>query len=79
MFDGVTVHCNAYAITVKLTCRLDNKCYHITNIYGPSNPSQKQGFTTWLMNFDTSSFDDWALWGVISTSSGTLKTKISQG
>lgn len=57
------MQCNSYAITIKLTCRLDNKCYHITNIYGPSNSSQKQGFITWLMNLDTSSFEDWALGG----------------
>jgi len=57
------VQCNSYAITIKLTCRLNNKCYHITNIYGPSNSSQKQGFITWLMNLDTSSFEDWALGG----------------
>jgi len=63
LFDGNIVQCNSYAITVKLTCRLDNKCFHISNIYGPSNAAQKQAFITWLMNLDTTSFDEWALGG----------------
>jgi exonuclease III len=36
-FNGSVIHSNSYAITVKLTCRLDNKHFHITNIYGPAN------------------------------------------
>ena len=45
---------------MKLLCRLDNKYIHITNVYGPSNPTQKLGFIT---NLDTSDFDEWALGG----------------
>jgi exonuclease III len=56
--DGVLVHANSYALTCKFTSKLDNKDFHITNIYGPSNHSQKQAFATWLMNFDTSEFED---------------------
>ena len=41
--------------------KLDNKSFHVTNIYGPSQSNQKQAFATWLMNFDTSEFDDWLL------------------
>lgn len=63
LFDGKVVQINSYAITVKLLCRLDNKCIHITNIYGPSNFSQKLAFITWLMNLDTAEYDNWALGG----------------
>lgn len=62
LFDGSVVQANSYAITVKLFCRLDNKSFHVTNIYGPSSP-QKMGFITWLMNLDTSDFEDWVLGG----------------
>jgi hypothetical protein len=58
LFDGVVVQCNSYAITIKLTCKLDNKGFHVTNIYGLSHSAQKQGFITWLMNLDSSDFDD---------------------
>ena len=50
-------------MTVKLLCKLDNKIIHLTNIYGPASSPQKMGFITWLMNFDTSDFDDWVLGG----------------
>jgi len=63
LFDGAITHVNSYAVTVNFTSRLNNKSFHVSNIYGPSNPSQKQGFVTWLMNFDTTEFDDWILGG----------------
>jgi exonuclease III len=63
LFDGSVVHCNSYAITIKLHCRQDNKTFHVTNVYGPSNPLQKLRFITWLMNLDTSDFVDWLLAG----------------
>ena len=63
IFDGSIVQMNSYAITVKLICRLDNKIFHVTNIYGPANPAQKLGFVNWLMNLDSFEFDDWALGG----------------
>ena len=63
LFDGSVVHINSYAITIKLLCKLDNKIIHVTNIYGPASSPQKMGFITWLMNFDTSDFDDWVLGG----------------
>lgn len=62
-FDGNLIHANSYAVTCKFTCKLDSKAFHVTNVYGPSNHSQKQAFATWLMNFDTSDFDDWILAG----------------
>ena len=39
LFDGSIVQANSYANTVKLLYRLDNKYIHITNVYGPSNPT----------------------------------------
>ena len=63
VFEGFVIQTNSYAITVKMRNKLDNKSFHITNIYGPSQSNQKQAFATWLMNFDTSEFDDWLLAG----------------
>jgi len=54
VFEGSVIQTNSYAITVKMRNKLDNKSFHITNIYGPSQSNQKQAFATWLMNFDTS-------------------------
>jgi hypothetical protein len=62
-FDGIVIQNNSYAITVKLTCRLSNNSFHVTNVYGPSRSSEKQGFITWLMNLDTSDYEDWLLGG----------------
>ena len=36
MFDGSVVHVNSYDITVKMFSRLDNKTFHVGNIYGSS-------------------------------------------
>jgi hypothetical protein len=63
LFDGTVVQANSYAITVKLFCRFDNTELFVTNIYGPASSPQKQGLTTWLMNLDTSDFEDWVLGG----------------
>ena len=59
VLDGTTIQSNAYAITVKFHNRLDNKDFHLTNIYGPS--AKKMAFVTWLINLDISNFDDWLL------------------
>ena len=63
IFEGALVQSNSYALTVKLSCRIDNTSFHLTNTYGPSNPMQKHGFITWLTNLDTNGFDDWVLGG----------------
>jgi endonuclease/exonuclease/phosphatase family metal-dependent hydrolase len=42
---------------------MDDKVFYITNIYGPTNPAQKQSFVNWLMNLNTINFDDWLLGG----------------
>lgn len=63
MFDGTVIQVNSYSITIKLFCRLDNKDFHVTNIYGLASSPKKQGFITWLMNFDTTSFDEWLIVG----------------
>lgn len=44
IFYGTLINACSYAVTVKFFCRLDNKNFHVTNIYGPSNPAEKQGF-----------------------------------
>lgn len=58
--DGVMLQANSYALTVKFHNRLDNKSFHLTNIYGPSASSKKLVFITWLINLDTSSYDELA-------------------
>jgi hypothetical protein len=58
LFDGTIVQANSYAITIKLICRFDKKCMHITNVYGPSNLAQKMAFATWLMNLETESYEN---------------------
>lgn len=63
LFDGTVIQSNSYAIKVELFSRLDNSTIHISNVYGPANSTQKQGFITWLMNLDTSEFEDWVLGG----------------
>ena len=35
----------------------------LSNIYGPSHASGKLAFITWLLNLDTTSFEDWLLVG----------------
>jgi exonuclease III len=63
LFDGIVVQSNSYAITIKLLCRTNKKCIHITNVYGPSNPTQKMSFATWLMNLETENYENWVLGG----------------
>jgi len=36
-FDGTTIQANSYAITVKMLSKLDNRSFHVSNIYGPSH------------------------------------------
>lgn len=63
IFYGSIIQANSYAITVKLFCRLNNSELLVTNVYGPAQSAQKQGFCTCLMNLDTSAFKDWVLGG----------------
>jgi hypothetical protein len=58
ILDGTVAQKNSYAITVKLSCKFVDKTFLVSNIYGPTNPAQKQGFITWLMNHDTTLFED---------------------
>lgn len=62
-FDGNIIQANSYAITVKMLNKLDNRYFQVSNIYGPSQSAAKQSFITWLMNLDTSKFDDWIMGG----------------
>jgi mRNA deadenylase 3'-5' endonuclease subunit Ccr4 len=41
LFDGTVIQANSYAVTVKLFCRLDNRTFYVSNIYGPADSSQK--------------------------------------
>lgn len=54
---------NCYALTIKVTCRLDQSFFHLTNIYGPAHSSGKLALITWLLNLDTSNFEDRLLTG----------------
>jgi hypothetical protein len=63
VLDGTIIQANAYAITMKFHNRLGNKGFHLTNIYGPSVSSEKLAFVTWLLNLNSSSFDDWLIAG----------------
>lgn len=62
LLDGTIVGSNSYAVTVKFHNGMNNKFFHVTNIYGPSS-AQKLGFVTWLMSLDIDDFDDWVLGG----------------
>lgn len=61
LYQGDTIQINSYAITVKMTSLVDQSCFHLTNIYGPAHSSGKLAFITWILNLDSSSFDDWLL------------------
>ena len=84
LFDGSVVQTNAYAVTVKLLCRLDNKNFHFTNIYGPASPPPSPppkknwvlslGLLIWIPHILMIGF-----WGETSTSSGILTTETNLG
>lgn len=62
-FQTDTVLINSYSITLKLTSRITNQSFHLTNIYGPAAVDEKLAFITWLYNFDTDNIEDWILAG----------------
>lgn len=37
MFSGEVIQANAFGVTVKFTNKLDNNCFFLSNIYGPSH------------------------------------------
>ena len=63
VFSGDVIQANAYCVTVKFINRLDNSCFFLSNIYGPSHASGKLAFITRQLNLDTTSFEDWLLVG----------------
>lgn len=63
LFSGTLVQANNFAVTVKFHCSLNNSCFHLSNIYGPSSSLEKFGFVTWLLNLDKSDFSEWILAG----------------
>lgn len=52
---------NSYSITMKFSCCLSGKVFHLTNIYDPCDPEGKADFINWLYSFDTNQIDDWVL------------------
>jgi hypothetical protein len=52
-----------YAVTVKFLRRIDNRTFHVTNVYGPSHHDLKLAFVTWFLNLDTTDFEDWVIGG----------------
>lgn len=44
MFDGDVICANAFSITIMFTSLLNNKSFHLTNVYGPSAPAEKAAF-----------------------------------
>lgn len=54
---------NSYAVTVKFDSHLYNNSFHLTNVYGPSASAEKFGFVTWLLNLNSSDFNNWILAG----------------
>lgn len=57
---SILVQENSYSITMKFTCCLSGKIFHLTNIYAPEG---KADFINWLYNFDTDQIDNWVLAG----------------
>lgn len=63
VYSGEVIQSNAYCVTVKFTSNLDNSCFFLSNVYGPSNAAGKLAFITWFLNLDYSSFDEWIIAG----------------
>lgn len=63
LYNGDVIQTNFYAITIKFTSTLDDSVFHLSNIYGPAHSAGKSAFITWLLNLDSSSYDDWILAG----------------
>lgn len=63
MYQCTVVQANSFGLTIKVSCNYDQSTFHITNVYRPAHASGKMPFVTWLMNLDTTDFDDWILVG----------------
>jgi exonuclease III len=63
MFEGSLVSYTTHSITVKLTSKIFNQSFHVTNIYGPADSVEKPTFISWIYNLDATAFDDWILMG----------------
>jgi hypothetical protein len=63
LYQCDTVQSNNYAITLKVTCLLDQSFFHLTNVYGPAHVDGKLAFVTWLINLDSFDFEDWIIVG----------------
>jgi hypothetical protein len=63
LFSGVVIHSTPSILTIQFTCRLTNNIFFISNVYGPSQPSEKASFVSWLKNIDTEALKVWLLMG----------------
>jgi len=62
----------------QITSLLDQSSFHLTNVYGPAHSDSKLAFITWLINLDSSDFEDWILLGDFNLYRA-LKIEINQG
>lgn len=63
LFIGTVVHSMVSVLTLKITCKLNQQTFYISNIYGPAHSQDKSNFISWLTNLDVSDFNEWVLLG----------------
>jgi exonuclease III len=63
IFHGSVTFALSQAISIEFTSLLSGASFHLTNIYGPCDSSEKAAFINWLYNLDTSLMVDWLLVG----------------
>ena len=63
LFDGVVLHRSKFQITVEMKCKISNRSWVLTNVYGPTIPEERNLFTAWLSSIDTSQLDLWLILG----------------
>jgi exonuclease III len=63
LFSGQCISTSRFHVTVELTCKISNYVWYITNIYGPTASDDRNSFTNWLLNFDSSPMDYWMILG----------------
>jgi hypothetical protein len=63
IFHGSVTFALSQAISIEFTSQLSGASFHLTNIYGPCDSSEKADFINWSYNLDTSLMVDWLLVG----------------
>jgi exonuclease III len=48
LFHGEVIHNLIFALTIKFTSKHDNRCWWLTNVYGPCQGPEREGFVKWL-------------------------------